>query len=204
MLLKDSIKFSSLQTENFPGVKSGRGEMLTTHPLLVPRLRKSRSYTSCHPSAFTACNGTTLTNYLIPWHQNLKVHHRIHNSPPAIPILSQVNPLHTPPQPISLRSILIPSYHLRLGLPSVLFPSGFPTKTLYTFLPSPMRATCLAHLILLDLICLKRDDITFTNCKPGSNNRVSVPELLSYVCISCYYNMFSFIVFACTFDLHSC
>jgi hypothetical protein len=25
--------------------------MLTTHPLLVPRLRKSRSYTSCHPNA---------------------------------------------------------------------------------------------------------------------------------------------------------
>jgi hypothetical protein len=25
--------------------------MLTTHPLLVPRLRRSRSYTSCHPNA---------------------------------------------------------------------------------------------------------------------------------------------------------
>jgi hypothetical protein len=34
-----------------PGIKSGRGVMLTTHPLLVPRLRKSRSYTSCHPNA---------------------------------------------------------------------------------------------------------------------------------------------------------
>jgi hypothetical protein len=28
-----------------PGLKSGRGVMLTAHPLLVPRLRKSRSYT---------------------------------------------------------------------------------------------------------------------------------------------------------------
>jgi hypothetical protein len=34
-----------------PGVKRGRGVILTTHPLLVPRIRKSRSYTSCHPNA---------------------------------------------------------------------------------------------------------------------------------------------------------
>jgi hypothetical protein len=34
-----------------PGVKRGRGVMLTSHPLLVPRLRKGRSYTSCHPDA---------------------------------------------------------------------------------------------------------------------------------------------------------
>jgi hypothetical protein len=34
-----------------PGLKRGRGVMLTTHPLPVPWLRKSRSYTSCHPNA---------------------------------------------------------------------------------------------------------------------------------------------------------
>jgi hypothetical protein len=35
--------------------------MLTTHPLLVPRLRKSMSYTSCRPkSASMELNGTTL------------------------------------------------------------------------------------------------------------------------------------------------
>jgi hypothetical protein len=44
---------------------------------------------------------------------------------------------HPPSQSPSLRSILIPSSHLHLGLPSGLFPSGFPTKTLYTFLSYP-------------------------------------------------------------------
>jgi hypothetical protein len=41
-----------------------------------------------------------------------------------------------PPHPISLRSILILFTHLRLGLPSGLFPSGFPTNILYAFLLS--------------------------------------------------------------------
>ena len=45
------------------------------------------------------------------------------------------------PHPTSWRFILILSIHLRLGLPSGLLPSGFPTKTLYTSLSSPIRAT---------------------------------------------------------------
>jgi hypothetical protein len=46
------------------------------------------------------------------------------------------------------------STHLCLGLSSGLFPFGFPTNNLYTFLYSPIRATCPAHLILLDFIIL--------------------------------------------------
>ena len=44
------------------------------------------------------------------------------------------------PHPTSWSSILKLSTYLRLGLPSGLFPSGFPTKTLYTPLSSPVRA----------------------------------------------------------------
>ena len=56
------------------------------------------------------------------------------------------------PHPTSWKSILILYTHLRLGLPSGLFTSGFPIKILYTPLSSPIRATCPAHLILLDFI----------------------------------------------------
>jgi hypothetical protein len=69
--------------------------------------------------------------------------------------LSRAKPIQsTPPHPISTRSILMLSIHLRLGLPSGHFPSGFPTNNLYTFLFSLIRATCPAYLIFLDIIIL--------------------------------------------------
>ena len=54
----------------------------------------------------------------------------------------------TTAHPTSWGSLLILSSHLRLGLPSDLFASGFPTKTLYTHLLSPMRSTCPVHLFV--------------------------------------------------------
>ena len=69
---------------------------------------------------------------------------------PSLSWASPIQSIYT--HPTSWRSILILSTHLCLGLHSDLLPSGFPTKTLYTPLSSPIRATCPAHLILLDFI----------------------------------------------------
>jgi hypothetical protein len=71
--------------------------------------------------------------------------------------LSWASPIQSPhPHPTFWRSTLILSSYLRLGLPSCLFPSGFPTKNLYTTLPSHIRTTCPAYLMLLDFITRTR------------------------------------------------
>ena len=55
------------------------------------------------------------------------------------------------PHSSSRRSILILSYHLRLGLVNDLLPSNFLTKTLYAPLLYRIRATFRAHLSVFDI-----------------------------------------------------
>jgi len=63
---------------------------------------------------------------------------------------SSIQSLH--PHSTFWRAVLILSFHLRLGLPSGIFPSRFPTKTLYTPLLSPHTCYNPIHHILLDFI----------------------------------------------------
>ena len=67
--------------------------------------------------------------------------------PPICPYHEPARSSPYPPHPTSWRSILILSSHLRLGLPSGLFPSGIPTETLYSLSSPPY-----APLIFLDFI----------------------------------------------------
>ena len=85
--------------------------------------------------------------------RNPKVHYRTHKLPPPVSILDQPNPVH------------IPTSHLLEIRPNIIHPSTprspqwssslrFPQQDPKHPLSSPIRATCPAHLILLDsVIC---------------------------------------------------
>jgi hypothetical protein len=78
---------------------------------------------------------------------NRKVYYCVHKSPPLVPVLSQISAVHITSSCL-LRSILILSSHLLLGLHSGLLLAS------YTQFFLPMHATFHTHHILLDLIVL--------------------------------------------------
>ena len=73
--------------------------------------------------------------------------------PPTVPILSQLDPVHTSTSHI-LKMHLNKFLPFTSGSPKWSFPPGSPTKTLYMPLLSHIHASCPAHLILLNFINL--------------------------------------------------
>ena len=83
--------------------------------------------------------------------RNPKVHYRTHKRPPPVSILGQPNPVHIPiSQLLEINhNIIHPSMpRSPQWSPSLRFPQQDPIHPLY----SPIRATCPAHLMLLDFI----------------------------------------------------
>ena len=83
--------------------------------------------------------------------RNLKVHYRTHKRPPPVSILDQLNPVHIPRSHLlEIRPNII---HQSMPRSPQWSPSiRFPDQTPIHLLSSPIRATCPAHLILLDFI----------------------------------------------------
>jgi hypothetical protein len=67
-------------------------------------------------------------------------HYRVQKSPALVPTISQINPVHTTPFYLTKIHLILPA-HLRLGFPSCLFLSDFPSNILY----ASLRFACCAH-----------------------------------------------------------
>jgi hypothetical protein len=122
---------------------------------LIPFLLKSRKKQSIHFNNVTVVAESLITRTLMkyiniynyysmehsPWEPNRfsanqeiphilwnpKILYRIYKCPAPVPILSQLDPVHTP-HPTSWKSILILSSYLLLGLPSGFFSQVSPPK----------------------------------------------------------------------------
>jgi hypothetical protein len=76
--------------------------------------------------SFWEANSHSASQQILHLLWNPKVHYRVHKSPSPVPILSQMNFVHTL-QPVSLSTLILSSL-INPGFSSGHFPSRFPTK----------------------------------------------------------------------------
>jgi hypothetical protein len=94
------------------------------------------------PSWEAASRSATQELSNILW--NPKAHYRAHKSSLLVPILSQIDQVHTTPSSLSLRSILILSTDLRV--PNCLLLLTVPPKShMHSFSPHSCYMPCLSH-----------------------------------------------------------
>jgi hypothetical protein len=73
-----------------------------------------------------------------------KVQYPVQKTSPLVPILCHINPIHSIPSYLSKIHFNI-VHHLRLGLPSGFFPSGFPLPSHSGYMPRPSHPSLLDH-----------------------------------------------------------
>jgi hypothetical protein len=92
-------------------------------------------------SKMTSQRNGVSNHIAVPKPHGSHVRYTAHKSPPIVPVLSHW--IQFTSHSIALRSILILSSHLSLGLLTHIFPSGFPNKTLHACLfcrmPRPLH-----------------------------------------------------------------
>ena len=120
------------------------------HPVVIYNNTYLLTHSTVQSPSWTA-NCFAASQEILRISRNPKVHHRTHKRTPPVPIQGQPNPVH------------MPTSHLLEIHPNIIHPSTprspqwslsfrFPHQDTIHTLSSLIRATCPAHLILLDFI----------------------------------------------------
>ena len=148
LLTADILRHASSRlrifSKYFPSVLEVKCFLFATFTRCIPKQKEDRRTALTH-TYFMVQSPSWEANWFAASQEiprilcNQKVHYRTHKRPPPVPI--QPNPVNIPTSHLleTHPNIIRPSTPKS---PQWCLPSGFPTKTLYAPLSSPVRATC--------------------------------------------------------------